>query len=85
MSEPIKPSSGKRCADREFLVIGWRATSKEAAELEQKVKASGMTRSEFLRRPVAAAEVVTPAQVKINYLKLVAQNTHVSAEEAGGV
>ena len=67
--------------DREFLVIGWRATSEEAAELEQKVKASGMTRSEFLRRLVAAAEVVTPAQVEINYLKLVVQNTHVSTEK----
>lgn len=51
--------------DREFLVIGWRATSKEAAELEQKVKASGLTRSEFLRRLVAAAEV-QPAQIRIN-------------------
>lgn len=48
--------------EREFLIIGYRADANDVAMLNSKVKASGLTRSEFLRRLVAQAEV-TPVQI----------------------
>ena len=50
--------------DREYLVIGYRADQNDVAMLDTKVKASGLTRSEFLRRLVAQAEV-TPVQIRV--------------------
>jgi len=46
--------------EREFLVIGYRADANDIAMLDSKVKMSGLSRSEFLRRLVAAAEVEPP-------------------------
>lgn len=46
--------------EREFLVIGYRADANDVAMLNSKVEMSGLCRSEFLRRLVAAAEVDPP-------------------------
>lgn len=46
--------------EREFLIIGYRADANDIAMLDSKVKMSGLSRSEFLRRLVASAEVEPP-------------------------
>lgn len=51
--------------NREFLIIGYKASAEEVSELNQKVAASGLNRSEFLRRLVAAADV-EPPKIRVN-------------------
>lgn len=50
--------------EREFLIIGYRADANDIAMLDSKVKMSGLTRSEFLRRLVASAEV-EPVKIRV--------------------
>lgn len=50
--------------ERNCLIIGYRADASELAMLDSKVKASGLTRSEFLRRLVAQAEV-EPVKIRV--------------------
>lgn len=50
--------------DRQYLIIGYRADANDVAMLDTKVKASGLTRSEFLRRLVAQAEV-EPVKIRV--------------------
>lgn len=50
--------------EREYLVIGYRADAQDMAMLDSKVKASGLSRSEFLRRLVAQAEV-EPVKIRV--------------------
>ena len=49
--------------NRGCTIIGYRANASELAMLDSKVKASGLTRSEFLRRLVEIAEV-EPVKIK---------------------
>lgn len=60
--------------EREYLVIGYRADQNDVAMLDSKVKASGLSRSEFLRRLVAQAEV-EPVQIRFKNNRQAAQTS----------
>lgn len=68
--------------EREYLIIGYRADAQDMAMLDSKVKASGLSRSEFLRRLVAQAEV-EPVRIRTknnrNALVLTGQGEAVGA------
>lgn len=61
---------------RDYVVIGYRANAAELALIDSKAKASGLGRSEFLRRLVELAEV-EPVKIRLRQRRPRKRGVHI--------